>query len=158
MASQTIGDAKSGKRLCAVGQLAQTRVATALNAVFPADPQGRRPAVHYWCRTMRCSDPACGKEIPLVRSRWLAKSERRKCWIEFHPGSNGISITVHTTGTPTTDPGVGTVRASSATCPSCSTSATANEVRAYGKNPGFGAQLYAVLEFEGKERRSTRAD
>ena len=90
--------------------------------------------------------------MPLVSSRWLANSTRHKAWIEFHPTSSAISITVHTTGTPSGDPSVGTVRASSATCPGCGASATAGEVRAYGKKVGFGSQLYAVLDVEGRSR------
>src|SRR5665213_2103186 len=123
-----------------------------LAAVFLTDSDGRRPAVYFWCRTMRCPDPGCGRDIPLVSSRWLAKSKRRKAWIEFHTTSIGISITVHTAGTPTTDPSVGTIKASSATCPACGTSAKANEVREYGKKVGLGAQLYAVLDIDGRSR------
>jgi putative DNA methylase len=123
-----------------------------LAAVFPADDAGRSPAVYFWCRTMRCPDPGCGRAIPLVSSRWLANSSRRKAWIEFHTASTAISITVHTQGKPAGDPSVGTIRASSATCPACGVSAKASEVREYGKVSGFGAQLYAVLDIDNRTR------
>jgi putative DNA methylase len=123
-----------------------------LAAVFPSGDAGKSPAVYFWCRTMKCPDPGCGRDIPLVSSRWLANSSRRKAWIEFHTSSNAISITVHTQGKPTTDPSVGTIKASSATCPACGVSAKASEVREYGKKPGFGAQLYAVLDIDHRSR------
>lgn len=127
-------------------------VAEDLARVFPADRTGRRPAVYFWCRTMRCPDPGCHREIPLVSSRWLANSTRRKAWIEFHTTSTAISITVHTSGTPISDPSAGTIKASSATCPACGASAKATEVREYGKKVGFGAQLYAALDIDGGRR------
>jgi adenine-specific DNA methylase len=123
-----------------------------LGAVFPSGPTGARPAVYFWCRTMVCANPACRREIPLVTSRWLANSSRRKAWIEFHTTSTAIGITVHTAGHAGGDRSQGTIRASSATCPACGTSSTANQVRDYGKHSGFGAQLYAVLDIDGGER------
>jgi adenine-specific DNA methylase len=130
----------------------RTNVAADLAAVFPTAKTGRRPAVYFWCRTMHCPDPACGREIPLVSSRWFSNSPRRRAWIEFHTTRTAISITVHTSGTPSGDPSLGTIKASSATCPACGASATPTEVRAYGKKVGFGAQLYAVLDIDGHNR------
>lgn len=130
----------------------RTEVMADLAAVFPTGREGKKPAVYFWCRTMRCPDPGCGREMPLVSSRWLANSSRRKAWIEFHTIGKGISITVHTHGTPTGDPSVGTIKASSATCPSCGVSAKASEVREYGKKSGFSAQLYAVLDIDHSNR------
>jgi putative DNA methylase len=128
------------------------RVAPEFDAIFPHDAARHRPAVYFWCRTMRCPDPGCSREIPLVSSRWLSKSTRRRAWIEFRTTSDAISITVHTSGEPTGDLATGTIKASSATCPACGTSATAGEVRTYGKRVGFGVQMYAVLDIRGQSR------
>jgi putative DNA methylase len=44
-----------------------------------ANPLGDEPIVGYlWSRTMRCPNPACGAEIPLVRDGWLANRSGRK--------------------------------------------------------------------------------
>ena len=130
----------------------RAEVANDLAAVFPTDASGNSPAVYFWCRTMKCPDPGCGREIPLVSSRWLANSSRRKAWIEFHTEGTRIAITVHTVGNPATDPSVGTIKASSSICPACRASATASEVRNYGKSVGFGARLYAVLAIYKRNR------
>jgi adenine-specific DNA methylase len=50
------------------------------------------------------------------------------------------------------DPSAGTVRASSVTCPACSTATRAKDVREYGKQVGFGSRLYAVLDIDGRIR------
>ena len=130
----------------------RSSVASALAAVFPANAAAKSPAVYFWCRTMKCPDPGCQRAIPLVSDRWLANSAHRKAWIEFHTTSTAISISVHTRGRPTGDPSVGTIKASSATCPACGASAKASEVREYGKSSGFGAQLYAVLDIDNRSR------
>jgi putative DNA methylase len=46
----------------------------------------------------------------------------------------------------------GTVRASSVSCPRCSTAVSANDVREYGCREGFGERLYAVLDVAGRHR------
>ena len=119
-----------------------------LAAVFPSAANGDRPAVYFWCRTMRCPNHGCARDMPLVSSRWLANSKRRKAWIEFHTTSTAISITVHTKGTPSDDPATGTIKASSATCPACGTSTAATDMRDYGKKVRFGSQLYAVCDID----------
>ncbi len=34
-----------------------------------------------WARTVTCPNPACGIEMPLVRSRWLGKKKGKEAWI-----------------------------------------------------------------------------
>jgi len=35
-----------------------------------------------WARTVKCPNPACGAEMPLVRSFWLSKKKGKKAWVE----------------------------------------------------------------------------
>ena len=46
--------------------------------LYPPDPDGATPIVYLWARTVRCEAPNCGAEIPLMRSLWLGKKNRRK--------------------------------------------------------------------------------
>ena len=46
--------------------------------LYPPDPDGATPIAYLWARTVRCEAPHCGAEIPLVRSLWLCKKNRRK--------------------------------------------------------------------------------
>jgi len=45
---------------------------------YPSDLDGNRPISYLWARTIRCEDPHCGAEIPLVRSFWLCKKANMK--------------------------------------------------------------------------------
>ena len=46
--------------------------------LYPKDPDGATPIAYLWARTARCEAPNCGAEIPLMRSFWLCKKEKRK--------------------------------------------------------------------------------
>ena len=45
-------------------------------------------------RTMHCLNPACGMQIPLVTSRWLANSSRRQAWLRFNEARSRDRVTV----------------------------------------------------------------
>lgn len=121
--------------------------------VFPVRADGRKPSVYFWARTMSCPNPTCRAEIPLLSSYWLANSGRRTVWTEVSGERGRIELRV-CVGTPPKDRdmSVGTVRASSVTCPGCGTSTVARDVREYGKTIGFGRRLYAVLDIDGGQR------
>ena len=54
------------------------RAERALADLYPPDPDGATPIAYLWARTVRCEAPDCGAEIPLMRSFWLCKKEKRK--------------------------------------------------------------------------------
>jgi adenine-specific DNA methylase len=125
-----------------------------LAAVFPPGGDGTRPGMYLWARTMRCLNPACRIEIPLAKSFWLAKNERRKAWVALDVIDRQVHLEVRTGPPPDgIDPDRGTVKASSVTCPVCAASTEAKVVREYGKREGFGRRLMAVLEVAGRNRR-----
>lgn len=135
------------------------RVEPALAKVFPTGPDGRRPAVYFWARTMKCS--GCGAEIPLLSSQWLANSSRRTAWVEIDTRPGRIDLAVRTGPPPKDlDLSAGTVKASSVRCPGCDAGTEAKLVREYGKKVGFGRRLYAVLDVDerGRVYRDPRPD
>jgi adenine-specific DNA methylase len=129
------------------------RVDPKLAKVFSANSSNRRPAVYFWARTMTCPNYLCHAEIPLLSSFWLADSTRRKAWVDVNGSPGNIRLTIRT-GEPPKDTILsdGTVKASSVTCPGCTTSIAAKDVRDYAKRTGFGRLLYAALEIDGTAR------
>lgn len=128
------------------------RAEAELAPFFPRPSKGR-PAIYFWCRTMPCPDASCGREIPLLKSRKLADSSRRRQRVDLSVDGPTIAIDV-AAGAPTdgTDWSQGTVKASSVTCPACGATAPAKDVRAYAKREGFGERLYAVMDVHDGER------
>ena len=131
----------------------EARVSPKFSAVFAQQGHHRRPSVYYWARTMLCGNPACRAVIPLLSSCWLSKSTRRTAWFELLPTGSDVVITLRTDRVPATvDPSIGTVKASSVTCPNCHTSMAARDVRDYGNRTGFGHRLMAVSDIHGQVR------
>ena len=58
----------------------------------PPLPQGELPAEHgggeatvmawLWARTVKCPNPACGADMPLVRSFDLSTKKGKQAWVE----------------------------------------------------------------------------
>ena len=102
--------------------------------LYPKDPDGAMPITYLWARTVRCEAPNCGAEIPLIRSLWLCKKEKRKhalryrvirpvCGspqVEFELFEPAVDQEVHT----------GTVTRAKATCVCCRKVLTPERVRA----------------------------
>lgn len=51
---------------------------------LPREHGGGEAAVTawLWARTVRCPNPVCGAQMPLVRSFWLSTKPNRKAWVE----------------------------------------------------------------------------
>jgi putative DNA methylase len=58
--------------------------------IIPPEPDGSIPLGYIWARSVRCSNPSCGAEIPLVRQTWLAKKDKKKVAYKILP-KNGSS-------------------------------------------------------------------
>lgn len=126
-----------------------------LSEFYPRDPDGSTPIVYLWARTIRCEGPACGAEIPLLRSLWLAKKgrhvavklipDKKKKRIEFDVVEN----------IKPKDVGEGTVRRGSATCPVCGYTTPVARVRAQLRERYGGAadaRLYCVVTTHSDEQ------
>jgi len=109
---------------------------------------GVAPAVAWlWTRTIKCPNPACGCEMPLVRSFTLAKKKGRSAWVEpKFDEDKKVTFTVHNEGKPETE---GTVSRKGAVCPLCGTPVDFPYIRDEGKAGRMGDRLLAVVA-EGK--------
>ncbi|WP_433365041.1 DUF1156 domain-containing protein [Streptosporangium sp. CA-115845] len=102
-----------------------------------------------WARTVRCPNPACHLEAPLVNSFTL--SRKRSAAVHVLPiiERDGISFTIERTTTPSTS---ATVSRSGAVCLSCRGVIPLPYVRAEGKAGRLGKVLISVVA-EGKRSR-----
>ena len=128
-----------------------------------ANPTGDETIVGYlWARTVRCPNPACGAEMPLVRQWWLAKTKRRK--IALRPRVNRearrITFEVIDVGAqhaaPDFDPGRGTSSRGHATCLACGQVADVTYIRAEGKAGRMGEMPLAVIYEQEKTGKGYR--
>jgi putative DNA methylase len=97
-----------------------------------------------WTRTIRCPNPACGLQMPLVRSWRLSAKPGRETWV--HPvvdrASNTVRFDIHTgTGAPTD----GTIGRQGASCVACDTAVPLTYVRAEGRAGRMKPEMLAVV-------------
>ncbi len=104
-----------------------------------------------WARTVKCPNPACGAQMPLVRSFWLSTKAGKKAWIEpFVVKKHKVVRFDVATGVGS--PPEGTVNRRGATCIVCSTPVPFEYVRAESQADRMGAQLMSIVA-EGTSRR-----
>lgn len=102
-----------------------------------------------WARTVKCPNPACGCEMPLVRSFLLSKKKGKEAWVEPHFENGKTTFTVHHEGKPKTE---GTVNRKGAVCASCGTPVEFPYIRSEGQAGRMESLLCAIVA-EGKNGR-----
>lgn len=165
--------ARHGPRLAEdlrrVGAEIKLQAEAELSDLYPKDPDGTTPLAYFWARTVRCEEPDCGANIPLLRTGWLAmrKSTKRgytkliSLDLSGDRASKALSATLTTHDVPTRivpKAGRGTVKGGKATCLCCGRTLSAARVKAQliqqeggtdvgsrtGLNDADGATLLAV--------------
>lgn len=106
-----------------------------------------------WARTVACPNPACGIQMPLVRSWWLCKRKNREAFVipSVVDGQVQFSIGRSAQDAPLNDED-GTVGRKGARCIACGTAVPLEYVRQQGKAQLMGAQLMAAVA-EGDRQR-----
>jgi putative DNA methylase len=113
-----------------------------------------------WARTVTCPNPACGIEMPLVRTWWLGKKKGKEAWVQpvivadlGHPSGKRVAFEIEhgLAGAPSGDED-GTMRRSGGTCLACGSTADLQYVRGEAQARGLGSTLIAVVA-EGHRRR-----
>jgi putative DNA methylase len=148
----------------------------ALNAEFSeeylADKKNPRwvakpTAAYLWARTVTCKN--CRATVPLLKTRWLCKKDRKRVLLTMEPNTDGTGIDfgiqaeVPTKGDNPAQRrehdkriGAGTMSRAGVTCPCCGLpTVTMADVRLEGRSGRVGAQMTAVM-FEGTRSREYR--
>lgn len=105
-----------------------------------------------WARTVKCPNPVCGAEMPLVRSFTLSTREGGNAWVEpiIDHSSKAVRFEIRTRGG---SPVPGTVTRLGAKCLICSNIVSLDYVRSEGKAGRISAQLMAIVA-EGRRGRT----
>lgn len=124
----------------------------ALRQYYPSDPDGSVPLAYLWARTVRCEGPACGAEIPLLRTKWLAKrGEKRSVAFVLTANRKERTISFEIKEGVQVDPrdaAIGTIARGTTMCPLCGFSMKVAGVRAQLRERRGGAsdaRLLAVV-------------
>ena len=129
------------------GEWMRQRAWERIGHLYPEGPNGETVIAWLWARTVKCPNPACGAEMPLVNSLWLSK--KRQVWAEPIAAGKAVRFRVRDEDEPTTE---GTVSRRGAKCILCGTIAPLQGIREQGQRTGLGSQLIAVVT-EGQGQR-----
>lgn len=139
-----------GKR---IGEKAQKVLGPSYPMAKLADGTAANVIAWIWARAVKCPNPACGVDMPLVRSLWLSKKKGQAAYIvpRVESGRLEFSIAHGEEGGPTkaTD---GTVTRSGAVCIACRTTAPLSYVRSEGSSGRMSSRLLAIVA-EANRRR-----
>jgi len=114
-----------------------------------------------WARTVTCPNPACGIQMPLVRSWWLGKKKGKEAYVVPHvvndpeaPSGRRIEFTIgHDKAHAPTAANDGTMSGrQGGHCIACQTAVAKDYIKSEGSAGRMGAQLMAVVA-EGNRRR-----
>lgn len=107
------------------------------------------PVAYLWTRTVRCKNPSCGCEVPLLRQSWLARGDDKA--VALRPvrrqSPPRIEFEVAAASSPRDlgfDPDAFSQRGNAA-CLVCGTVADIEYVRQFGWENGLGEQLIGLV-------------
>jgi putative DNA methylase len=112
---------------------------------------GRAEVVAWiWARTVKCPNPACHAETPLVNKFWLSTHKGNEAYVKpiFHKDSKSFTFLVCDSG----EPPEGTVNRSGAICVACRNPVTFEHIRSEGTSGRMGYNLMAMA-VDGPGRR-----
>lgn len=124
---------------------------------YPA-AEGNTVIAYLWARTAQCPNPACGIELPLVRSWWLGKKKNKEAYIVptvVNDGSHSSGLRVSfTIGHGSDGPKNSATMAGrrGAICLACNAVASISYLKMEGEAGRIGTQLMAVAA-EGNRQR-----
>jgi len=116
------------------------------------------PVSYIWTRTIRCQNPSCNAEIPLIRQFWLARKENRKIALKMvvDKKNKKINFKIAQGKEIDFDPSVGTTRRATVRCPVCEAGIDGETVRKEAREGRMGQRLVVVVLHNQKEGKTYR--
>ncbi|MDI6868425.1 MAG: DUF1156 domain-containing protein [Coprothermobacterota bacterium] len=126
-----------------------------LGQFYPPDSDGSIPVGFIWARTVKCLNPSCQAEIPLIRQTWLAKKDNKKVAYKLIPRGNRIDFEIREDKAIDFNPEEGTVSRAKVICPCCGSGLSDKEVRKQFLEGKAGQRLVAVVLHHPKRQGKT---
>ena len=109
--------------------------------LYPADEKGNKPAVYFWARTAKCSNPSCATDIPLMRQLYLVKKPKKEVYLSPIISGKKVEFEIARGKAPE-----GWVSRTSFTCPCCGSTTEMRQVKEDYFKQHPRSRLIAVLE------------
>lgn len=139
------------------GKVVQVRAAAEIQSFYRTD-KGDEPLFYIWARTVRCENPKCRAELPLVGSCYLIKKADYVVALRPRVAANRKSVDFDVVENPdaSIDLDAGTISRANAVCPCCEQTTPAKAIKAQAEAQGLGHHLLAVAIRDGARGKKYR--
>jgi adenine-specific DNA methylase len=128
---------------------------------YPKDSSNSSPVGYIWAKTIKCQNPSCGAEIPLLGQYWLVKKDNKKVSLFPYIYKKDVKFKIVGTGYENFpedfEPNEATVSRSIVTCLVCKSTIDAKTTRKIFQKKENSERLIAVINHftnkSGKEYR-----
>ena len=133
-----------------------------IGSFYPSDHDGSMPVAYIWARTVKCQNPSCGAEIPLMKQLWLVRKENKKIALRMIADKKNKKVDFQIVKDKEIDfdPSQGTTRRATVLCPVCGGGLDGNTVRREAQEGRMGQRLIVVIlhkpNMRGKNYRVAR--
>lgn len=111
---------------------------------YPPDPDGSIPVAYIWARTIRCQNPACNAEIPLISNLWLARKVDEEKALKMVVDKKKIEFKIAKGKEIDFNPSQGTTKRATVLCPVCGAGMDGKSVRKEGGKGKLRQRLLAL--------------
>lgn len=113
---------------------------------YPQDPNGEVPVGYIWARTIKCQNPSCSTEIPLMRHFWLNKGWKKVALkMIVDKKKNKIDFKVVKAKKMDFDPSKGTTTRATVLCPVCGAGIDGKTVRREAREGRMSQRMIVVI-------------
>jgi adenine-specific DNA methylase len=134
---------------------------------FYSSVEGFTTIGYFWTRTINCQNPSCNAEIPLFRTYWLCRTDKKE--VALFPIYTDKKVTFKVVGNgyeplpENFDPDKGTISRAHVTCPFCGSVTEDSKTRKLFSEGKSGERMVAVVQYSGDEsgkfyRVATKSD
>ena len=128
------------------GEWVENEALKRLANIYPQMPNGEVPFAWVWVRTVKCSNPACGCQVPLANSYILSKSKTAKYWADPVISGDDIEFEIHEGECPAGKESNKTINfGAKFRCPVCGEVITDEYIKKMGEEHKLGAKMMAVV-------------
>ncbi|MFX1254882.1 MAG: DUF1156 domain-containing protein [Promethearchaeota archaeon] len=108
------------------------------------------PIGYLWARTVKCQNPLCKVEIPLLRQTWLVKKKKRKIALQIIGNSQEkkIDFKIIENGRIDFDPSRGTISRAKVVCPLCNSTLDDKTLRKEAREGKMGERLLVIISYQ----------
>lgn len=108
---------------------------------------GSNPVGFIWARTVKCPNPNCGLEMPLIRQYWLARKSGKRVALKHcvDQEKRSVRFTIAQEAEIDFDPSEGTMKRGTVRCLFCGHTADPKYLRQEARAGNIGEKLLAVI-------------